>query len=652
MATRCGRACAVSYFSWPATHGSIPQRFSVSRAAAALLATTFVLFALGNVAGMAQEPAVSGDGSAEQRLRSRLASGEFAPALQQALDVSRGPQRDELLATIAAAQADSGIVDGFVATLSKIDSDVIRGRVVQNNPLDVLAQFNNAQVNDPFGPGGNAPGNQTVPAGNQGNQGQPGGLFTGTGNSGGGSEANFEELIELIISTVEPQTWEDVGGPGSVKEFAGGVHVDVDGMLTRLEAVEQGGRLDRLRLVARVGTPNRESDRCVRTSSVLRKVSLNRLEKAVQLKLASGGRVDETMHTLAGLQRVQYVLVYPETGDLVLAGPAGDWHIDQAGRRVSTETGRPVVELDDLVVILRHLRSIAGAEFGCSITPRSAGLARAKAFVEASSGKPIKAGGRSDWLAALQSQLGQQDVDTYGIAGDTRVARILVEADYHMKLIGIGLAEGTHNVPSYLELISIPKGGTPPPMDVLRWWFTLNYDALLTTPEHLAFELRGQAVQLLSENELLTAQGQRVHTGASEPLNREFARNFTDHFDDLSAIYPVYAELQNVFDLALAAALIVQQGLAERVDWHMTCFSDPQQYVPGRGMAPTSVESVINHRVIDRKHFVAAVSGGVSVSPWASVAEDSIEIDPDGHLGSAYERSQLEHLKDDAWWWD
>ena len=31
------------------------------------------------------------------------------------------------------------------------------------------------------------------------------------------------------------------------------------------------------------------------------------------------------MQVLAGLQRIQYVFVYPESNDLVLAGPAGDW---------------------------------------------------------------------------------------------------------------------------------------------------------------------------------------------------------------------------------------------------------------------------------------------------------------------------------------
>ncbi len=78
-------------------------------------------------------------------------------------------------------------------------------------------------------------------------------------------------------------------------------------------------------------------------------MSLTRLERAAQLRLAAGKPLTEAMRVLAGLQRVQYVFVYPESGDLVLAGPAGDWRPAAENRIVSTETGLPVVRLDDLV---------------------------------------------------------------------------------------------------------------------------------------------------------------------------------------------------------------------------------------------------------------------------------------------------------------
>ncbi len=44
-------------------------------------------------------------------------------------------------------------------------------------------------------------------------------LGFGPGGAGGGSQADFDSLIELIQSTVQPESWEDVGGPGSVAPF-------------------------------------------------------------------------------------------------------------------------------------------------------------------------------------------------------------------------------------------------------------------------------------------------------------------------------------------------------------------------------------------------------------------------------------------------
>ena len=120
---------------------------------------------------------------------------------------------------------------------------------------------------------------------------------------------------------------------------------------------------------------------------------------------------------------------------------------------------------------------------------------------------------------------------------------------------------------------------------------------------------------MLSENEMLAEQGQRVHTGQSELLNQQFAESFTAHFAELAEKYPVYGELRNIFDLAMAVALIQQ-----RRDWRSEWIGG--RVVVGRREVrlpqvpvPRQVETVINHRVINRRHIVAGVSGGVMVAP-------------------------------------
>ncbi len=45
-------------------------------------------------------------------------------------------------------------------------------------------------------------------------------MNVGPGGLGGGANADFDSLIELITATIQPNTWDEVGGPGSVREFA------------------------------------------------------------------------------------------------------------------------------------------------------------------------------------------------------------------------------------------------------------------------------------------------------------------------------------------------------------------------------------------------------------------------------------------------
>ena len=163
------------------------------------------------------------------------------------------------------------------------------------------------------------------------------------------------------------------------------------------------------------------------------------------------------MHTLAGLQRVRYVFLYPESGDVVLAGPAGGWMESPSGL-VSTQSGAPVVLLADLLVILRRARE-GKSVFGCSITPKQENLARTQEYLVRTTAQPLRPGRRASWIRGIRDHLGRQRVSVFGLDPSTRAARVLVEADYHMKLVGMGLAEGVLGLRSYLA--GVPVGRTP-----------------------------------------------------------------------------------------------------------------------------------------------------------------------------------------------
>lgn len=553
-----------------------------------------------------------GPGDAQRQIRRHLDAGEFAPALALAHAIPQPEARDPVLAAIAQAQARGGARNAALATLHGVRDDRLR-----TYALDQMTGTTGGR------PASNA------------------------GAAGGAALADFDTLIDLITTTIAPQSWDTVGGPGAIDSFPTGVWVDASGLMSRTKRVPAAGDLAELRNRALQAGGHRD----VRRESVLRKVSLTRLERQVQFDAARGQPPSQTMKNLAGLHKIQYVFLYPDSRDVVIAGPAGAWAADPEGRQCHIASGEPVLQLDDFVTVLRNARH-AGGRFTCSITPRRENLAATQAYLNESAKTPLRPGQRDSWLAKIRNLMGKQDITVDGLDPRTRVARVIVEADYRMKLVGMGLEEGVLGVTSYLSSVTVPEGGAPPPMAVLRWWFTMNYEALRATPGRDAFELRGPGVQVLSENEMLTQRGERIHTGQADELNEQFAHSFTKHFAELAAKYPIYADLRNVFDLALVAALIVAEDVPNQLNWPAIHFVEEPRYQVERGAAPTEVETVINHRVIGQKHIVAGVSGGVSADTGPYVQKPAIAIDDYGALQAGWTASTPSDLPGDAWWWD
>ncbi|MEM1371996.1 MAG: DUF1598 domain-containing protein, partial [Pseudomonadota bacterium] len=329
------------------------------------------------------------------------------------------------------------------------------------------------------------------------------------------------------------------------------------------------------------------------------------------------------------------------------AGPAGNWLVRPDGKIVSAQFGQPVVRLDDLIVLWRRHLLRGGKPFGVSINPRRENLARVQSYVAQSSTRPLEPGERGAWLDGLRASLGKQDVEFFGIEPDSHVARVLLVADYHMKLIGMGLAEGVDGVVSYLKSVRVGADGSVPPMTVLRWWFAMNYGPVQTNDQRTAFALTGLGAKVLGDNELLAARGQRVHTGQSEDLNKRYADSFTEHFAAICDRYPLYTELRNVFDLSIVLAIIEGEGLLDRVGWQPTLFANADWLPLPKMLVPADVETVVNHRVVRRKHIIAGISGGV----WVDAVK-SMQVST---ASSEFDEPKSAPLTDEAeivWWWD
>lgn len=558
-------------------------------------------------------------------LDAALAAGEFSAALQSADAQTSAADRDAALQRVASAQLRAGAERAAAASTAAIRDDRTRRQA-----FDQLFQFGSAA--DPLSP-------PTVADSTSGP--------AGGGNLGGGVQPDFDQLIDLITSTIRPSDWSANGGTiGQIVQHDGGVFVDAAGVMRQIVNTTEAARLAALRReAARDSTPGG-----ARQTSSLRKISLSRLERELQLRRALGLPLDEEMRTLAGLRRVTHVFVYPNSGEVVLAGPAGDWYLGRESRILSVADDRPVVLLDDFITLLRREFN-EGGFFSCSIEPTSDGLQNVRAFADSSRTKPLAAGDLARWTNRLRDAVGRQNIVFRGIDPQTRAARILVEADYHMKLLGIDRAPSVLQVPSYFQIVK-NSGREPPSLGLLRWWFTANYDALLTTSQRDAYELRGQGVQLQSEDEFLSAQGERVSTGKADDRNAEYSANFTEHFPVLAQKYPLYADLQNIFDLALVCAVLKHDGVCERAGWQHLGLTDPQLITPDRDYAPATVDSVANSTMLGKSRVMAVISGGVRVDVAPLAQASAMQQDERGALSMQRQSAAPGRLEIHTWWWD
>ncbi|MBS0263508.1 MAG: DUF1598 domain-containing protein [Planctomycetes bacterium] len=558
------------------------------------------------LASAADKPAASGAVAKPDLLDARLAAGEFGPAVDAATAIPDPSERSSYLKQIADAQRDQGELQGAAATAARIPRKEERSRT-------------------------------------------RGDVVRDRGTLGGGVQADFNSLMQLISTTVQPESWEESSGPGSMMPYRTGVYVDPHGLMRTLTKEDTQGELELLGRRVREADLNSDMAR----PSSLRLVSLKRLEQTVASRLEAGRPVLETMQHLAGLTQIRYVFVYPDDHDIVIGGPAEGWKFDNAGRAIGRESARPALQLDDLVVILRTFAPGGPGEFGCSINTRDANLKAVRDFVEQSSRTPLAPGkgARDRWLGELQRRLGQQDVVIIGVPANTRVAQIVAEADYRMKLIGVEKLDGGKDIPSYFALLKAAGQTKGAPLEALRWWLTMKYGAIVHNPNRNVFEIQDSSVLVQSENQFVNSRGQHVPTGVSEAVNQLFAQNFTQHYAQLARREPVFAELRNLFDMALVAALCREEHLHDRAGWNLGSFGRDGAYQPAVVPPPTVIESVINHKVYNGTNLVVQVAGGVEGN-LLSVARDPKLAREDQRLTQVGERGKLPKLPASRWWWD
>lgn len=372
-----------------------------------------------------------------------------------------------------------------------------------------------------------------------------------------------------------------------------GVYLDGQGVLRRRERDTD----DRLAEIRKKAQGKQEGDLCY--------VSLPRVLAEARKCVEAGQAIPDHLRYLGGLVKLKYVFVYPESGDLVIAGFSEPYDTRVPYRPLGQITGRPVLHLDDLVVALRAAGPGQSPQrIGCDIEVTREILERCQKKLRELSGQVGALGARKVAEAVAEAG-GLQPVRYYSIDENTRFAFVCAEADYKLKELALGLIKSpVPEVKSYNSLLTRPERHH-------RFSLDSSYEALLVGADGNAFELRGPSLQVNSGPLSLEGPAQ----GEISEAARQFTTACNKHFDNLAANLLSWSDLANLSDLTVLAALIAKDRLHEKVGWDLGWVLDPKGYPARTVPAVKTAHRLCNYT--SSGNMMIFTHGGVLLSPSA-----------------------------------
>ncbi|MDR0870878.1 MAG: DUF1598 domain-containing protein [Planctomycetaceae bacterium] len=422
------------------------------------------------------------------------------------------------------------------------------------------------------------------------------------------------------------------GGWYGGSSVVGGVEVDANGILKTAESAKMKAVGESLaKLLEQVPADLKEK-------ASVRKVSLKKIDAQMQDIIAKNGEFPDALRYLGGLTAIRYIVVVPEENDVLLVGPAEGWKVDAFSNVVGTSSGRPVLRLEDLLTVFRAWsHTERPSVITCSIDPTQDALAKI-AQVEKQFAYATAANAQAK-ANAYEQAYGLNTVTVNGVPANSRFAKVLVACDYKMKRFGLGLeSSNVRGLPSYTSLINGSQSQRTP-----RFWLAPEYGTVSYDSQKNVWQLSEVKVKALTDDEYIDSRSNsRQSSGKVDKAAMNWCGKMNAHYDALCKVDPVFGDLKNCMELAIAAALIQREGLLEKADCKLPTFAENSQAKPVSYPVPKNVPS---QSVISRAgQSIIIACGGVEINPFVPVQN--------AKLDSALDKSAKDLAKTDgkAWW--
>lgn len=431
------------------------------------------------------------------------------------------------------------------------------------------------------------------------------------------------------------------GGNGGQTFFSngvvGGVKIDLRGVLTGQKTV-----LDPT-VRARIEAGLKATDSKIGNATKLRMISIRGLEEAIIKAKNEGIPLSSEANYMAGLQRIEYIIVSEENNDVILAGPGEGFKVNDEGVVVGETSGAPVIHLEDFLVAMRSVENArTGQGVSVSIDPTEQGIKQLQAFYGKL--KRSRTPFRPEMQPLVEQAMGQQMIKLTGVPADSRFSQVMVAADYKMKRLGMGLEKAPiRNFPSFMEMAQ--KANAKNMSAAPRFWMECNYEPIAKSADGNVWQIRGKGVKTLTEESKFDKDGNRTGARKQNRFAVKWAEMMTERFDELSLAEPAFRELRNIMDLSVVAAIITRERLSEKAGLETPAILGlTNAAVTPTHAVPRVVPAQCSFVRIAQSWLVSA-SGGVQLDSWG-VAANSEVVPGVGAIARSAAKTG------DTWWWN
>ncbi|MFM8496896.1 MAG: hypothetical protein ACKOEM_15470, partial [Planctomycetia bacterium] len=197
-------------------------------------------------------------------------------------------------------------------------------------------------------------------------------------------------------------------------------------------------------------------------------------------------------------------------------------------------------------------------------------------------------------------------------------------------------------------IIDLAAAATEAANALQRWYFVPDYQCLRTAEDDLAVELVGHGVRLCGADEVVLPDGRRMGADKADKASKTFTEAFTRKYPEIAARSPVYAQLRNLVDLAVAAAWMQEHDAYGASGWSAATLCDekacPIETLPVASEAETAI-----HAVWRGNRLLTPIGGGVTLVPRRALDAENLLSDDKGEVAAA--RTAVK-LPAEGWYWD